>query len=71
MKGQGGEDRQGEPNKAFVVLLYIKGVMESLQRAYKQYNVQLFCKAGYTIRNAVVCLKDTLDLEEKCGVIYE
>ena len=64
MKGQGGKEGQGEPKKAFVVLSYVKGVMERLQRAYKQHNIQLFCKAGYTIRNAVVCLKDPLDPEK-------
>ena len=31
----------------------------------------LFCKAGYSIRNDVVCLKDPLDPEKKCDVIYE
>ena len=59
-----------EPTKAFVVLPYMKGVTERLQKAYKQHNIQLFCKAGYAIRNAVVHPKDPLDLEEKmwCGI---
>ena len=48
-----------------------EGVTERVQRAYKQHNIQLFCKTGYTIRNAIICLKDPLDLEEKCGVVYE
>ena len=49
----------------------MKGVTERLQRAYKQHNIQLFCKARYTIQNAVVHPKGPLDLGEKCGVIYE
>ena len=58
------KDRQEEPMQAFVVLPYMKGVTVRLQRAYKQHSIQFFCKAGYVIRNAVVCLKDPLDTEE-------
>ena len=65
------KDRQEEPMQAFVVLPYMKGVTVRLQRAYKQHSIQFFCKAGYVIRNAVVCLKDPLDTEEKCGAVYE
>ena len=61
------KDKQKEPQKAFVVIPYTKGVTE----VAKQHNIKLFCKAGYTIRNAVVCSKDPLDPEEKCGVVYE
>ena len=42
-----------------------------MQRTYKQHNIQLFCKAGYKIKNAVICLKDLLDPEEICFVVYE
>ena len=65
------KDRQEGTKKAFVVLLYMKGVMERLQRAYEQHNIPLFCKARYTIRNAIICPQDSLDLEEKCGVVFE
>ena len=71
MKGQGVKDRQEEPKKAFVVLPYMKGVTKQLQRAFKQHNIHLFCKIGYTIRNVVVHVKDPLDPKEKCGVVYE
>ena len=71
MKGRDVKDRQGQPKKAFVVLLYMKEVTERLQRAYTQHNIQLFCKVGYAIINAFVCPKDPLDLEEKCEVVYE
>ena len=50
------KDRQEKPKTAFVLLLYTKGAMERMQRAYKKHNIQLFCKARYTIRNAVVHL---------------
>ena len=47
------------------------GFTERLQRVYKQHNIQLFCKARYTIHNTVVHPKGPLDPEDKCGVIYE
>ena len=53
MKGHGAKAGQWEPKKAFMVLPYMKGVTEMLQRAYKQYSIQLFWQARYTIRNAV------------------
>ena len=60
MQRQDGKNRLEEPKQAFVVLPYMKGVTERLQRAYKQqHNIQLFCKARYTIRNAVVHPKDS------------
>ena len=49
MQGQDGENRLEEPKNAFVVLPYMKGVTDRLHRAYKQHNIKLFCKAGYTI----------------------
>ena len=69
--GQDGKNRLEKPKQAFVVLPYMKGVTERLQRAYEKDNSQLVCKAGYPIRNAVVCPNDPLDMEGKCGVIYE
>ena len=71
MKGQGWKEWQREPKKAFMVLQCMKGVMERVQRAYKQHNIQLFFKAGYSIRNAGICLNDPLDPENKCDMIYE
>ena len=48
MQEQDGEIRLEEPKKAFEVLPYMKGVTARLQRAYKQHNIQLICKARYT-----------------------
>ena len=41
------------------------------KRAYKKHKLQLFCKAGFTIRNVVAHLKDPLDPGEKCSVVYK
>ena len=71
VEGHADKDRQEErPTTAYVVLPYMKWVMERLQRAYKKHDVQLFYTAGYTIRNGVVCPKDYLNPEEKCGMGY-
>ena len=40
----GDKDRQEEnPKKAYIMLPYMNGVMERLQRAYKKHDIQLFC----------------------------
>ena len=54
----GGKDRQEKSRKVYAVLMYINGVTERLQRAYKKHDIQLFWKARCTIINAVLCPKD-------------
>ena len=44
----------------------MKGVMERLQRAYQIHNIQLFCKARYTIRKIRCCTQ-----RKNCVVVYE
>ena len=61
-------DRRINLRKHNVVLQYMK---ERLERTYKKHDIELFCKAGYTTRNAVLCLQDLLDQIEKCFVVYE
>ena len=47
MEEYGEKDRQAEkPMKAYVVLPYIKGIMERLQRAYNKHDIQIFFKTG-------------------------
>ena len=58
-------------NKGYAVLPYMKGTIERLQRVFRKHNVQLFSKAGYTIRNALVSPKDKLSDGEQCGIIYK
>ena len=59
-EGQDEKCRHEKHKKAFVVLPYMKKVMERLQRAYQEHNIQLLL-GRYTIRNAVVHLKDPVD----------
>ena len=65
---QKGTDQGVEKCKQYAVLPYIKGVTKRLQRAFRKHNIDLYAKAGFTIRNAVV---SPLLAGEQCGVIYE
>ena len=43
----------------------MKEVTERVERAYNKYSIQLFYKAGYTIRNVVVFPKTEIYLGER------
>ena len=49
----------------------MKGITERLQRAFRNHNIALYAKAGFTISNAMMSPKDPFDVGEQCGVIYE
>ena len=76
-KKQTGKEQAGtsqhnqEKPCGFAVLPYIKGVSERLARVFRKRNINLYSKAGRTIRNLVVGPKDPLETQEQCGVIYE
>ena len=67
------KEKEGEKTrpKCFVVLLYMKGVSERLQRSFTKRNISLYHKAGLMLRNLLVRPKDKLEKEEHCGVVYE
>ena len=52
---------EGKSKTQYVVLPYMKGVMERIQWAFNKHNIRLYSKAGYTVRNAVVSPKDPLE----------
>ena len=70
-KQKGVDQKEGGKSKQYSVLPYIKGVTEKLHGTSRKHNIALYAKAGFTIRNAVASLKDSLDSGEQCGVIYE
>ena len=39
--------------KQYAVVPYMKGVTKRLQRALKKYNIALYAKAGFTIKNVL------------------
>ena len=56
--------------KGMVVLPYVKGVTERIQRTMRKHNIETPVKPHITIRRLVVHPKDKLEDNHKCGVIY-
>ena len=70
-KKEGGEQHEEKKPKGYVVVPYSKGVSERLRRVFGKHGISMYSKAGQTIRNVLVRLKDPLEPEEQCGVVYE
>ena len=49
----------------------MQGVSERLARVFHKRNIRLYSKAGLTIRNLVVAPKDSLEVNEQCGAVYQ
>ena len=57
-KQKGTEQVEKKMSQPYAVLPYIDGITERVQRAFKKYDIAMYVKAGFTIRNAVVSPKD-------------
>ena len=66
---QGEQTRSKTHVVPHVVLPYVQGMTERLQRVFKKH-IALHSKPGYTLRQALVAPKDKLSSDEKQGVIY-
>ena len=66
-----GQDQEKKKPKGYVVLPYVKGVSERLKRVFKKNDINLYHKAGTTLRQLLVHPKDKLEKQEQCGVVYE
>ena len=53
-----------------VVLPYVKGVTERIQRSMRKHNIETPVKPYITIRRLVVHPKDKIEDKHKCGVVY-
>ena len=58
-------------NKGMVVIPYVQGVSEALERVYKKHNISTAMKPHTTLRNRLVHPKDKRDIKESCGVVYQ
>ncbi len=67
---EGSQQEEKKP-KGFVVIPYTKGVSERLKRVYGKHGINMYSKAGTTLRNCLVRPKDPLEPQEQCGVVYE
>jgi len=63
------EDR--EKSKGMVVLPYIQGATEKVQRVMKQHNISTAVKPHMTLRQQLVHPKDKIADTNKCNAIYE
>ena len=54
-----------------VVLPYVKGVTERIQRVMRKHDIETPMKPHITIRRLVVHPKDKISDDQKCGVVYE
>ena len=57
--------------KSIVVLPYVKGVSERIQRSMKKHREECPVKPHRTLRQLLVHPKDKIEKEQKCGVVYE
>lgn len=64
-------EKEKEKPRGYVVLPYIKGVSERLQRCFQKRQINLYHKAGQTLRQVLVHPKDKMKPSEQCGVVYQ
>ena len=56
--------------KPHMVILYYKGISESIKKTCSKHGVQVYFKGGNTIKNLLVASKDQDTIQKKSGVIY-
>ncbi len=64
-------DKNKEERKGMVVIPYVQGLSESLERSFKARGIQTAMKPHTTIRNLLVHPKDKRDQRETSGVVYK
>ena len=62
---------QNQQSKGMVVLPYIQGVSEKLQRVFRKHNIATTLKPHSTLRKTLVHPKDKRDTKETAGCVYE
>ena len=72
---KGNKSKKSEKNnsqsKGMVVLPYVQGTFENLQRVYRKYNIATAFKPHITLRKSLVHPKDKRDSTETTGCVYE
>ena len=57
--------------KGLVILPYVKGLSESVQRVFRKHHVATAMKPHQTIRNVLVHPKDKTELNDKSEIVYK
>ena len=60
-----------EKSRGMVVLPYVEGVTDTLQRIFKKHRISTAVRPHTTIRKLVVHSKDKVEFEKRCGVVYK
>jgi hypothetical protein len=63
-------DKKTEKSKGMVVIPYVKGLSEALDRVYRKYGIQSAMKPHMTLRKLLVHPKDKYELKDNSGVVY-
>ena len=65
------KDCDKNKSKGMVVIPYVQGVSERLQRVFNKHNIQTAMKPTNTLKNILVHPKDKRDDQETCDCVYE
>ncbi|XP_072022566.1 uncharacterized protein [Amphiura filiformis] len=60
-----------EQSKGMVVIPYVQGVSERLQRSFKKYGINTAMKPHNTLKRLLVHPKDKIDTLQTCDCVYE
>ncbi len=60
-----------EKKVGMVILPYVKGCTEQLQRVFSKYKISTAVKPHRTLRNILVHPKDIIEKDKKCNVVYK
>ena len=64
-------DKNKEKSRGLVVIPYVQGVSESIERSFRKHKVAVSVKPHRTLRSMLVHPKDKTKETEKCEVVYE
>ena len=65
------KDTDKEKSNGMVVILYIQGVSERIQRVFKKHNIATAMRPHNTLKNNLVHPKDKHETAQTCDCIYE
>ena len=64
-------DKNKEKSRGLVVIPYVQGVSESIERSFRKHKVAISVKPHMTLRSMLVHPKDKTKRPEKFEVVYE
>ena len=59
------------PSNGMLVIPYVEGLSEKLQRVFKKCNISTAMRITYTLKSILVHIKDKKDLSDNSDVVYD